>query len=220
MKRQIIASLPIVSFLLLTGCGINDGNEGDTTALRNDRGTNDLQRTHYLPGDDTGDFSSSANFNYNNRINDIGLKGENHRDNWDADDTENRNLTNTNNRNNLVNDNRNQINRITVADKAAKKIAAMREVENANVFVTENNAYVAARLEENADEKRTADIKRQISDLVKSTDRKIERVYVSVNADFYHRTASYADEIRNGRPAAGLIEEFQTLVQRIFPAKQ
>ena len=55
---------------------------------------------------------------------------------------------------NVTNRNNNQINqndnRIAVADNAAKKIVALREVDQANVLVTDNNAYVAAKLEGNA----------------------------------------------------------------------
>ncbi|MBB6445181.1 YhcN/YlaJ family sporulation lipoprotein [Bacillus benzoevorans] len=204
----------LLSALLLTACGVNDGNDANETALRNGRATNDLQRVHYTPGDDTGDFSSSANFNYNNRINDVGLRGETQRNNLADDELETRNITNVNNRNNRMNDNR-----IAIADRAAEKIAAMREVDQANVFVTDHNAYVAAQLENNTNQL-TADVKGRISDIVKSTDRDINQVYVSVNPDFYNRTATYVNDIRNGRPVSGFAEEFRTLIQRIFPTEQ
>ena len=111
----------------------------------------------------------------------------------------NYNVTNTtiNNRNKIQNDK----NRITVADNAAKKIVAMREVDQANVLVTDNNAYVAAKLEGNAGNELARDVEKKISDIVKSTDRNIDHVYVSVNPDFYARTTSYANDIRNGHPS-------------------
>ena len=119
-----------------------------------------------------------------------------------------------------MNNNRNNDNRIEVAERAADKITALREVDTANVFVTENNAYVAAQLADNAGDELTTDLEKKIADMVKSTDRDIDNVYVSVNPDFYNRTTSYANDIRNGRPVAGFFDEFRTLIQRIFPTER
>ena len=123
----------------------------------------------------------------------------------------------TNRNNNRINQNDN---RIAVADNAAKKIVALREVDQANVLVTNNNAYVAAKLEGNAGNQLAGDVEKKISDIVKSTDRNIDHVYVSVNPDFYARTTSYANDIRNGHPVAGFFDEFTTLIQRIFPTRR
>jgi spore cortex protein len=123
----------------------------------------------------------------------------------------------TNRNNNQINQNDN---RIAVADNAAKKIVALREVDQANVLVTDNNAYVAAKLEVNAGNKLERNVEKKISDLVKSTDRNIDNVYVSVNPDFYTRTTSYANDIRNGYPVAGFFDEFNTLIQRTFPTRR
>lgn len=229
MNWKTVTALPLLSVLLLSACGI-DNNEANETALRNERGATDLQRVQYFPGDDTGDFSSSAKLNYNNRFYDAGMRGEDtHRGNQADGEIDNRSITNVSDRNNLVDNNRDTIdmnnnrnnqnneNRISVADRAANKIAAMREIDQANVFVTENNAYVAAQLESNTNNKQTKELEKRISDIVKSTDRDIDRVYVSVNPDFYNRTSSYANDIRNGRPVAGFAEEFGTLIERVFP---
>jgi spore cortex protein len=111
-------------------------------------------------------------------------------------------------------------NRITVADTAAKKIVEMREVDQANVLVTDNQAYVAAQLEDNAGKQLEKNVEKQISDIVKSTDQNIDTVYISVNPDFYNRTTTYANDIRNGRPIEGLFEEFTTLIHRVFPTRK
>ncbi len=126
----------------------------------------------------------------------------------------NRDVTNITNRNTNVNNNDY---RMRVADKAAKRIVDMPEVDQANVIVTDNNAYVAAKLANNAGDRLEKNVEKKISDVVKSTDRNIHHVYVSVNPDFYTRTTSYANDIRNGRPVAGFFDEFNTLVHRIFP---
>lgn len=127
----------------------------------------------------------------------------------------NRDVTNITNRNTNVNNNDY---RMRVADKAVERIVDMPEVDQANVIVTDNNAYVAAKLANNAGDRLEKNVEKKISNVVKSTDRNIDHVYVSVNPDFYTRTTSYANDIRNGRPVAGFFDEFNTLVHRIFPA--
>ena len=76
---------------------------------------------------------------------------------------------------------------------------------------------MAAQLSNNAGSRLAKDVEKRISDMVKSTDRDIDQVYVSINPDFYQRTTSYANDIRNGRPVAGFFDEFNILVRRIFP---
>jgi spore cortex protein len=129
----------------------------------------------------------------------------------------NNNVTNMTDRNNNGDNNQN---RLAVADKAAEKVVSMREVDQANVIVTDNNAYVAAKLANPNGNQLEKDVENKISDVVKSTDSDIDHVYVSVNPDFYERTTSYANDIRNGRPVAGFFDEFNTLVRRIFPTER
>lgn len=120
-------------------------------------------------------------------------------------------------RNNINNVRDNNDNRMRVADDAAKKVADMKEVDTANVIVTENNAYVAVNLSSTSRTEDTASIERKISQKVKSTDRDIDNVYVSENPDFYNRMDTYASDIRNGRPISGFFNEFTETIRRVFP---
>jgi spore cortex protein len=124
----------------------------------------------------------------------------------------NQNVTN----NNITND-RNNRSKMSVADDAAKKVADLPEVDNANVIVTENNAYVAVKLSPNSRNKGTYSIEHKISKRVKSTDRDIDHVYVSENPDFYDRMNTYASDIRKGRPVSGFFSEFTETIRRVFP---
>lgn len=64
-------------------------------------------------------------------------------------------------------------------------------------------------------------LKQQIVDKVRSTSgANIQNVFVSANPDFVQRMNNYAQDVRQGRPLAGLVQEFNTLVQRIFPTTQ
>jgi hypothetical protein len=42
-------------------------------------------------------------------------------------------------------------------------------------------------------------------------------VYVSADPEFANRLRGYANRLDDGRPIRGLIEEFNILVQRVFP---
>lgn len=166
-------------------------NNANDTAMRN-QDNNHLRNVNYNP--------NNTNRNYdNNNVN-----------------QDNRNMTNRNV--NMKNGDHN--NRMDVADEAAEKIVSMREVDQANVIVTDNNAYVAAKLADHNGNRLEKGVETKISDVVKSMDPNIDHVYVSVNPDFYTRTTSYANDIRNGRPVAGFFDEFSTLVRRIFPTER
>lgn len=196
MKWKTLIATVTLSTLFIAACGTNNNNANET-ASRNPN-QNEFRNVNYTPNG-FNEFTEMGNDN----IHPI------------ADQNTNYNMTNRNNIQINQNDNR-----IAVADNAAKKIVALREVDQANVLVTDNNAYVAAKLEVNAGNKLERNVEKKISDLVKSTDRNIDNVYVSVNPDFYTRTTSYANDIRNGHPVAGFFDEFNTLIQRIFPTRR
>ena len=141
------------------------------------------------------------------------------RNNVNKNDVVNRDQNVT--RNNITNDRDNNDydnrSRMRVADDAAKKVADLKEVDTANVIVTENNAYVAVKLTPTSRNKGTYSIEHKISQRVKSTDRDINNVYVSENPDFYDRMTTYASDIRNGRPISGFFNEFTETIRRVFP---
>jgi spore cortex protein len=120
--------------------------------------------------------------------------------------------------NGIFNDNGNNGQQgMKVADKAASKVNEMKEVQQANVIVTENNAFVAVMLEDNAQGKVTRQIEEKISKAVKETDKNIENVYVSSNPDFVERMRNYGNDLQNGEPVEGLFEEFSEMTRRVFP---
>lgn len=214
MKWKVLLTAASLSSLLLSGCGANN-NSMDNTALRS-QGDPALRSVRYNPGNDTGNFNHSTYpvVDQNNIA-----QNQNNR-NIPNHNVNNNDLANRNSRNNALQNVNNDENRMTVADKAADKIVEMREVDQANVIITENNAYVAAKLTDNANKKLSRDVEKKISDLVKATNQDIDHVYVSVNPDFYNRTTSYANDIRDGRPIEGFFDEFSTLVRRVFPTER
>ncbi|WP_353856290.1 YhcN/YlaJ family sporulation lipoprotein [Bacillus sp. Bos-x628] len=107
--------------------------------------------------------------------------------------------------------------KVKVADKASKLVANMSEVKTAHVLVTGKNAFVAVMLEGNKSGNVTDELKKKISDKVKSTDQQIDNVYVSANPDFVDRMKGYVKRIRSGEPISGLFDEFTETVRRVFP---
>ena len=122
-------------------------------------------------------------------------------------------------RQNVNNDNNdNGVNGMRVSEDISKRVEALKEVSNANVIVTENNAYVGAVLKDGGEKDISNDLKERVADAVRGADPSVDQVYVSANPDFVQRMDRYANDIENGKPVEGFAEEFRELVTRIFPS--
>ncbi|HZG61850.1 MAG TPA: YhcN/YlaJ family sporulation lipoprotein [Anoxybacillus sp.] len=104
-----------------------------------------------------------------------------------------------------------------VAEEAADRVADLEEVRQANVVVTNRNAYVAVILDDQPKGEMTRAVENKISNAVKQTDRNIRNVFVSTNPDFVDRMADYSNKLQRGEPIEGLFEEFNEMVLRVFP---
>lgn len=107
-------------------------------------------------------------------------------------------------------------NRIDVADQAARQVASIPGVRNANVLVTRNNAYVAAVLDDRTGQL-TREVEDQIAAKVRTASPEIQNVYVSTNPEFVDRINAYIGDLEQGRPVSGFVEQFNEMIQRIFP---
>lgn len=128
------------------------------------------------------------------------------------DDRRDNTIQNVGNRHDNVNQPR-----MDVADNAAQQVKKIDEVKQANVIVTEENAYVAVMLRNGSKGEVTNQLEEQIADKVRATDPDIDNVYVSSNPDFFERMNDYGESIANGDPIEGLFDEFNETVRRIFP---
>lgn len=104
---------------------------------------------------------------------------------------------------------------LELADEAADKVVELDEVDSATVIITNNNAYVGAVLENKTED--IDQIQAKIKEQVEATNANVNNVYVSVNPDFVERMTDYGNKIDEGKPVAGLFEEFNETVRRIFP---
>lgn len=233
-------SIGLATVLALVGCqGLNDNQEGRT----GDR-NNNVQPTRY-----NDDHNTNRNQNIENRRNDMMRNDqdgmfEDYRDNRgdvinNRDRNRNRNTTNTRN----ISNNRN--NEYNVSEEAADRIVEkMDEIDNAYVLTTNNNAYVAAMLDNDGElnrnknmnntenstrndrkqtdrnddgEELTDDVKKEISDIVQSVDNNIDNVYVTTNPDFADLVNNYTSDFNNGKPVRGLFDQIGNAIERLFP---
>lgn len=201
MKKSLFISATIILGLSLTGCTRNDINNDianrdrvtDPTRTRVDYqtpgpGPNRPGITRTDVNDTT--INRGTNRPMNNNTNDVRYTP---------------NIIGTDN------------SRMWVANRAADKVAGLPEVDSANVMVTYNNAYVAAKLNPSARNKLSKDVEHKIKQAVKSSDKNINNVYVSVNPDFYKQMNDYAGDIRNGKPISGLFNQISDAIRRVFP---
>ncbi|WP_425490374.1 YhcN/YlaJ family sporulation lipoprotein [Heyndrickxia vini] len=173
---------------LLMGCATNNDNNGTKR--------NNVSPVRYNNDDRN---VNPRNVNYNNDL------------------VDNNNANDLVNDNNNINNNGNVNNKMRVADKAADKVAKLKEVDRANVIVTDNNAYVAVMLTDRSRNELSKTVENKIAKEVRKADNDIDNVYVSVNPDFFDRMTDYGNDIRNGHPISGLFDQFNQTVQRIFP---
>lgn len=62
-------------------------------------------------------------------------------------------------------------------------------------------------------------IKSVIARKVQKMNPNVRNVFVSANPDFVDRLNGYAEQFRNGHPLRGMILEFNTAVERLFPQR-
>ncbi len=172
MKWKIY-SMMLAAVFVLGACQADNGNDD---APNNQNGDdNNVEQTRY--GGDADNRGDNMNNRNNNELN----NGNQTRD--------------TDNRGNNNNGNNNGEDQYELADKAADQISEKVDgIDNAYVVKTDNNAYVAAELDQdnNANNNNNGDrgnevtdeVKQEISKIVKSVDSDVDNVYVSTNPDF------------------------------------
>jgi len=69
----------------------------------------------------------------------------------------------------------------------------------------------------NSGDELTNEVKKQITNIVKDTDRNIDKVYVSTSPDFFNLTNDFADDVQNGHPVEGFFDQIGNMIERVFP---
>ncbi|MFD2042819.1 YhcN/YlaJ family sporulation lipoprotein [Ornithinibacillus salinisoli] len=214
MKWKIMSFVTLL-FFALAACQADEQGQGY------DNDNNNIDQTRYGNnegiGDDTGDGMN---------------RDRNYTMDRDIEERNGNNFTNTRNQANQNNNNRQQNDRYDVAEEAADQISnQIDEIERAYVLTTDNNAYVAAGLNNNGNaqnngnvknnnnsgDELTDDVKKEIADIVKSVDNDVENVYVSTNPDFMDLTNNYVNDMNNGEPIEGFFDQMGNMIERLFP---
>ena len=211
MKWKLISLLSVLLLTLMACQGVND-----TEGVNNNP---NMDPVNY-PNGNTGDGM---------------VTDQDYMLDRDADRNQNRDGRD-NRMNNNGNNNNQDGSRYEVAEEAADKITdQIKEIDRAYVLTTDNNAYVAANLDNddanrnrtgninnnqtgnNNGEELTDDVKKEIGKIVKSVDDNIDNVYVSTNPDFMDLANNYANDVENGRPIQGFFAQFGNMFDRLFP---
>lgn len=103
------------------------------------------------------------------------------------------------------------------AEKVAKKVQDLKEVNSATVIISGRTALVGVNIKNNIEGKLTTNLKNKIEKIVKNTDASITNVSVTADADLYKRISNMANDIRIGKPVSGFAKEFQEILRRITP---
>ncbi|TCT17998.1 YhcN/YlaJ family sporulation lipoprotein [Melghiribacillus thermohalophilus] len=214
MKKIALLGVSALTAITIAGCQGDEGlgtNNNYDTGVEPTRYTenNDIEPNRDRVGMDNNDLGPNYNDPDRNGVNNNeagpNYNGTNQDRNWNRD----RGLNGDGD--NLMNEN----NRFEVADDAADRIAEeVREVERAYVLAGNNNAYVAAVLD-NDQERIDADLRTRIERVVRSIDRDIDNVYVSANTEFVDLSEGYING--DNRDDDGFVEEFNEMTQRLFP---
>ncbi|KOR24354.1 YhcN/YlaJ family sporulation lipoprotein [Clostridium sp. L74] len=103
------------------------------------------------------------------------------------------------------------------AQKIADEVTKIDGIDKARVAISEKRALVGVTIPNNAEGKLTDDLKKKVEDTVKNTDKEIDTVAVSADADIYERISKIGDGIKDGRGIEEFGNEFKELFNRIIP---
>ena len=115
----------------------------------------------------------------------------------------------------------------TEADRIARSLEQMVGVDSATVVVNGNTAYVGIDTDGDLTGRNItygnatdlAAVKSACAQRVKSTDPRIQTVYVSTDADFFEKLRSVGDRVKGGSPISGFVNELRALIRGINPVR-
>lgn len=107
--------------------------------------------------------------------------------------------------------------RMEAAQDCAERLTGTLPIETANVLVTDNRAYVAAKVKEGQSMADDAALKAQIADTVRSVRPQIQDVHVSTVPEFAERTRELVNQLASGQPAEQLMNEWRNVAAQMFP---
>ena len=199
-KKFFVLSIALlcVSCLLFAGCGSNNSTNGNDTPPSNSSQT-DNQNNAADRTDGTGGMNSSN----------MSTADQN------SENDENTSPTDRSDSNSADGDMHQRAEKI--ADAVEREIS---QVKDSRVIISEHMAYVSVEIDKTADSTESMNLKDEISRVTKKTDSKIETVYVMEDADTFTRMKEIGDDIADGKPVSGFLEELENMFVRVTPTPQ
>ena len=188
------AALLVVSCLFLTGCS-SEQNRQNTPSDNNQ----------------TPSTQNSTNMSPNNNGMNSGMNGTTNMNGTNSTDNATRMGTSTTGSNSL------HQRAEKIADAVVDDIDA---VKDARVIISDKMAYVSVSITETAGADTAKTLKEEVGQVVKKTDTAIEDVYVMEDADTFTRMKEMVDDIADGKPVSGFIEELDNMFTRVMPSKE
>ena len=188
------AALLVVSCLFLAGCG-SDQNRQNTPSDNNQ----------------TPSTQNSTNMSPNNNDMNSGMNGTTNLNGTNGTGNTTRMGTSTAGSNSL------HQRAEKIADAVVNDIDA---VKDARVIISDKMAYVSVSITETAGADTAKTLKEEVGKVVKKTDTAIEDVYVMEDADTFTRMKEMVDDIADGKPVSGFIEELDNMFTRVMPSKE
>ena len=188
------AALLVVSCLFLTGCS-SEQNRQNTPSDNNQ----------------TPSTQNSTNMSPNNNGMNSGMNGATNMNGTNSTDNATRMGTSTTDSNSL------HQRAEKIADAVVDDIDA---VKDARVIISDKMAYVSVSITETAGADTAKTLKEEVGQVVKKTDTAIEDVYVMEDADTFTRMKEMVDDIADGKPVSGFIEELDNMFTRVMPSKE
>ena len=188
------AALLVVSCLFLTGCS-SEQNRQNTPSDNNQ----------------TPSTQNSTNMSPNNNGMNSSMNGTTNMNGTNSTDNATRMGTSTTDSNSL------HQRAEKIADAVVDDIDA---VKDARVIISDKMAYVSVSITETAGADTAKTLKEEVGQVVKKTDTAIEDVYVMEDADTFTRMKEMVDDIADGKPVSGFIEELDNMFTRVMPSKE
>ncbi len=103
------------------------------------------------------------------------------------------------------------------SQKIADQVVKIDGIEKARVVISEKRALVGVTIPSSSEGKITDELKNKVKDTTKNTDKEIETVAVSADADTYKRISEIGDGLKDGKGLEEFASQIKELFNRITP---
>lgn len=103
------------------------------------------------------------------------------------------------------------------ADKIAKDVAKLKEIQSATCVITGNTALVGVQFSKQYQGKLTDKIKKDVDKKVRALDTAITRVEVTADPDLVTRIKDIFKSTKAGKPVSGFTKQINEIINRIKP---